>query len=146
MLSYSRVKISNEEFFIGLITQKCGTITQKNKDLNWITTKTLNLTCCTTFWFFDMWFMCTRVTQTRTGNLQLKFCALSCHYCMRVIIFLFQSSLPIQKYQWHPILEESQSWKIWGSYSSVDEDWSHVGCYAMTAVKWFTSLKELPTS
>lgn len=146
MFSYSRVEISNKEFFIRPVTQKCGTITQKNTDLNWITAKTLNLTCCTTFWFLDTWFMCTRATQTHIGNLQLKFCILDCHYCMQVINFLFQSSLPIQKYPWHPILEESESCKIWVSYSNVDDDRSRMRRYAMSTGKWFTSLKELPTS
>jgi hypothetical protein len=89
------MKNSSLEFFIGPISQKCGTITQKNKDLNWITAKILNPTCCTTFWFVDTWFMCTRATQIHTGNLQLEFRALNCHYCMQVIIFLFKSSLPI---------------------------------------------------
>jgi len=136
----------NEEFFIGPVTQKCSTINQKNTGLNWITAKTLNLTCCTTFWFLDTWFTCTRATQTHIGNLQLKFCILDCHYCMQVINFLFQSSLPIKKYPWHPILEESESCKIWVSYSNVDEDRSRMGRYAMSTGKWFTPLKELPTS
>lgn len=138
VLSYSRVKMSAEKFLIGPITHWCGAISQKNRDFNCVTENTLNLTCCPTFWLFGTWVTCSRASQTHTGDLEVKFCTFSHHYCMRVIHFLFQSSLPIEKYQWHQLLEESQSCKIWGSYSSVGEDWSRLGCYTMSTGKQLT--------